>query len=87
LPPTFLQCAINRDCLAVLPALVAAGRIAVLGLGAGTIAHLVCAYYPDRVVDGWELDPAVIKVARQHMGMQQLEDEGSLVRTPQSSSP
>jgi len=66
---------------------VAAGRIAVLGLGAGTIAHLVCAYYPDRVVDGWELDPAVIKVARQHMGMQQLEDEGSLVRTPQSSSP
>lgn len=28
---------------------------------------------------GWELDPAVVEVARQHMGVSKLEDEGRLV--------
>jgi spermidine synthase len=47
--------------------------------GAGTIAQLVHACYPDRVMHGWELDPAVVDLAQQHMGMQQLTDCGCLV--------
>jgi spermidine synthase len=47
--------------------------------GAGTIAQLVHACYPDRVMHGWELDPAVVALAQQHMGLQQLIDSGCLV--------
>lgn len=39
-----------------------------LGLGAGTLAHLVAAYHPGRRMEAWELDPAVIMAARKHMG-------------------
>jgi hypothetical protein len=28
---------------------------------------------------GWELDAAVVDVARQHMGLQELQDSGALV--------
>lgn len=47
--------------------------------GAGTIAHLVHHFYPQRSMHGWELDPAVVAVAQQHMGLQALQDAGCLV--------
>eukprot|EP00879_Flechtneria_rotunda_P020406 GHRR01021469.1.p1 GENE.GHRR01021469.1~~GHRR01021469.1.p1 ORF type:complete len:226 (+),score=75.56 GHRR01021469.1:102-779(+) len=67
------------DGLALLPALVPPGPIAILGLGAGTIAHLIHAYYPERLLHGWELDPLVVMMAEQHMGLKQLTDTGTLV--------
>ncbi|KAF6251615.1 S-adenosyl-L-methionine-dependent methyltransferase [Scenedesmus sp. NREL 46B-D3] len=67
------------DCLALLPAVAPAGPLAILGLGAGTIAQLVHALYPERVMHGWELDPAVVGLAQQHMGLQPLTDRGCLV--------
>lgn len=47
--------------------------------GAGTIAHIVHALYPQRQMHGWELDPAVVALAQQHMGLQQLTNNGCLV--------
>lgn len=47
--------------------------------GAGTIAHLVHQLYPERQMHGWELDPVVVSLAQQHMGLQQLQDTGCLV--------
>jgi hypothetical protein len=47
--------------------------------GAGTIAHLINTLYPERQMHGWELDPAVVAVAQQHMGLQALQDAGCLV--------
>ncbi|WIA11962.1 hypothetical protein OEZ85_012044 [Tetradesmus obliquus] len=67
------------DCLALLPAVVPEGPVAILGLGAGTIAHIVHALYPQRQMHGWELDPAVVALAQQHMGLQQLTNNGCLV--------
>jgi len=49
--------------------------------GAGTIAHLVHHFYPERCMHGWELDPAVVALAQQHMGLQALQDAGCLVST------
>jgi spermidine synthase len=66
------------DALALLPALVPPGPIALLGLGAGTVAHLMHAHHPDRVLRGWELDGSVVALARMHMGMAELEDSGAL---------
>lgn len=50
--------------------------------GAGTIAHLVHHFYPERQMHGWELDPAVLAVGQQHMGLQELQDAGCLVSRP-----
>jgi hypothetical protein len=47
--------------------------------GAGTIAHLTHHFYPERTLHGWELDPAVVAVAQQHMGLRDLEQAGCLV--------
>lgn len=68
-----------RDALTMLPALTPPGPVAILGLGAGTIAHLVHHLYPERQMHGWELDAAVVAVAQEHMGMQALQDAGCLV--------
>jgi hypothetical protein len=47
--------------------------------GAGTAAHLLARYAPDRLVHGWELDPVVVMMADMHMGMGQLTAAGRLV--------
>ncbi|KAF8071132.1 hypothetical protein HT031_001214 [Scenedesmus sp. PABB004] len=67
------------DALAVLPAWCPPGPLAVLGLGAGTVAHLVAALFPGRVTHGWELDAAVVELAQQHMGLAPLVRDGALV--------
>ncbi len=47
--------------------------------GAGTVAHLMNHFWPGVKMEGWELDPKIYPVARDHMGLQQLEDSGALV--------
>lgn len=49
--------------------------------GAGTVAHLIHAFWPERKMVGWELDGELLPVVRAHMGLQQLEDSGALVST------
>ncbi len=47
--------------------------------GAGTVAHLMNHFWLGVKMEGWELDPKIYPVARDHMGLQQLEDSGALV--------
>ena len=55
--------------------------IGVLGLGAGTCAREFAQFYPAdrRRVVGWEIDPAIVHLARSHFGMVELETSGRLV--------
>ncbi|KAG1661856.1 hypothetical protein FOA52_011623 [Chlamydomonas sp. UWO 241] len=55
------------------------GPIGILGLAAGTAAHMVAAHYPKACMDGWELDGVVVEAARAHMGLARLEESGQLV--------
>jgi spermidine synthase len=45
------------------------GRVAVLGNAGGTTARAMGVYYPDAVIDGVELDPAVSDVGLEWFGM------------------
>ncbi|DBA81050.1 TPA: hypothetical protein ACH3X2_007250 [Trebouxia sp. C0005] len=67
------------DIGSLLPGLVPDGPIGILGLGAGTVPHLMNHFWPGVKMEGWELDPKIYPVARDHMGLQQLEDSGALV--------
>jgi spermidine synthase len=46
-------------------------RIAILGLGGGTAARLYTASYPRARIDGVEIDPAVLSVARRYFDMRE----------------
>lgn len=63
---------------AVDPLLPAEGAFAVLGLGGGTVAQNIHKYWPEREMEGWELDPEVIDAARPHLGIAELEAKGRL---------
>lgn len=63
------------DVFATLPPIVPTGPIGVLGFGAGSAARLLLELYPRTVVHGWELDPAVIDVAREYFGLSRLESD------------
>mmetsp|Transcript_26647 Transcript_26647/g.47421 ORF Transcript_26647/g.47421 Transcript_26647/m.47421 type:complete len:348 (-) Transcript_26647:1036-2079(-) len=67
------------DELAVIDAVAPEGPLAILGLGSGTIAHIINSFAPQRVVHGWELDEEVINVSRKYMGLGSLEEQGALV--------
>jgi spermidine synthase len=45
-------------------------RVAILGNAAGTTARALGVYYPDAVIDGVELDPAVSDVGRRYFGLE-----------------
>jgi len=66
------------DQLAAVEALVPEGPIAVIGLGAGTVVHLIRSFSPEREFHGWELDPEVVSAARRFFGLGALEEGGSL---------
>lgn len=68
-----------RDVGCLLPGLVPEGPIGILGLGAGTVAHLMHRFWPEVKMEGWELDAEIIPVARAYMGLKMLEDCGALV--------
>lgn len=60
------------------PVLPAEGSIAFLGFAGGTGALSVNKYWPERKMEGWELDQEVIDVVRPHLGVSTLEDKGKL---------
>ncbi|KAG8095794.1 hypothetical protein GUJ93_ZPchr0013g35889 [Zizania palustris] len=75
-----------------LPAAVPRGPVALLGLGAGTAAHLMLKFYPWLQLVGWEIDPKIIELSRDYFGLSDLEKEtesgGSLsVRIGDALSP
>ncbi|GFZ17403.1 S-adenosyl-L-methionine-dependent methyltransferases superfamily protein [Actinidia rufa] len=63
------------DVFATLPPLLPPGPIAILGFGAGSAARSILELHPDSVVHGWELDPAVISVAREYFGLSRIEKQ------------
>ncbi|CAN6314217.1 unnamed protein product [Urochloa humidicola] len=56
-----------------LPPVVPLGPVALLGLGAGTAAHLMLRFWPWLQLIGWEIDPMIIELSRQYFGMSDLE--------------
>jgi len=44
-------------------------RIAILGLAAGTTARQATAVFPNVVIDGFEIDSAIVEVGREYFGM------------------
>lgn len=46
-------------------------HIAILGLGGGTAARLYSAAYPRATIDGVEIDPAIVSVARRYFDMRE----------------
>ncbi|XP_031261423.1 uncharacterized protein LOC116142283 [Pistacia vera] len=61
------------DVFATLPPILPPGPIGILGFGAGSAARLILELYPEVVIHGWELDPSVIKVAKEFFGLVKLE--------------
>jgi spermidine synthase len=57
------------DDMALVPAVVPAGPVGILGLGAGCAARLLRHFWPERPVVGWELDPVVVDVAREFFAL------------------
>ena len=47
--------------------------------GSGTVAHVLHEYFPERKMQGWELDEVVLDAALQHMGLEDLGRTGALV--------
>lgn len=62
----------------LLPSTSSEGPIAILGLGAGTIARMIHYLYPSVKMEGWELDPAIVAGGRLWMGLNDVEASGSL---------
>lgn len=62
------------DAFATLPPLLPRPSLAVLGFGAGSAARALLHFFPDVSVHGWELDPAVLAVARDFFGLAELEE-------------
>lgn len=62
-----------HDVFASLPPLLREGPVGILGLGAGTVARLLLHIWPSLHLEGWELDPEVVRVGRQYFGLSDLE--------------
>lgn len=70
------------DEFASLPAVIPPGPIAILGLGGGTVAHLMLDNWPSLHLEGWELDGILIDQAREYFGLSNLEkpnDSGGIL--------
>lgn len=72
-----------HDVFASLPPLLPEGPIGILGLGAGTVARLLLHIWPSLHLEGWELDPEVVRVGRQYFGLADLESLQGRERTPE----
>jgi len=72
------------DAFALLPATVDARAnegsmmIGILGFGAGTCARTLLRHHSSVRMVGWELDPAIVRLARRHFGVEELERSGAL---------
>ncbi|VAI24526.1 unnamed protein product [Triticum turgidum subsp. durum] len=65
--------AIIQDEFVSLPPVVPRGPVALLGLGAGTAAHMMLEVWPWIQLIGWEIDPTIIELSRDYFGMSNLE--------------
>ena len=65
------------DLFACLPPLLPDGPIGILGLGAGTAARIIHHFWPQIDLNGWELDPAGVMVARRFFNLYELEESGT----------
>ncbi|KAL2321786.1 hypothetical protein Fmac_026165 [Flemingia macrophylla] len=63
------------DVFATLPPILPPGPLALLGFGAGTAARLILDLHPAAILHAWELDPAVLQVARQYFNLARLEHQ------------
>jgi len=63
------------DAFAALPPLLPRPSLAVLGFGAGSAARALLHFHPGLSVHGWELDPAVLAVARDFFGLAELRKD------------
>lgn len=61
------------DVFATVPPLLPHGTLAILGMGAGTAAHLLLHFWPSIEIQGWELDPVVISVGRKYFDLLHME--------------
>uniref|UniRef100_M8AUU3 Uncharacterized protein n=1 Tax=Aegilops tauschii TaxID=37682 RepID=M8AUU3_AEGTA len=61
--------AFNEDECVSLPTVVPRGPVALLGLGAGTAAHMMLEVWPWIQLIGWEIDPTVIELSRDYFGI------------------
>ncbi|ONK55945.1 uncharacterized protein A4U43_C10F2560 [Asparagus officinalis] len=61
------------DEFASLPAIIPKGPIAILGLGAGTAAHLLLDLWPSLHIEGWEIDEILVDMSRDYFGLSALE--------------
>ncbi|KAJ4961752.1 hypothetical protein NE237_021662 [Protea cynaroides] len=61
------------DEFASLPAVVPQGPIAILGLGGGTVAHLMLDIWPSLKLEGWDIDGILVDKAREYFGLSDLE--------------
>lgn len=61
------------DEFASLPAVIPQGPIAILGLGAGTAAHLMLDLWPSFHIESWEIDEILIDIAREYFALSDLE--------------
>ena len=59
------------DNFLIAPALAPEGDILILGMGAGTSAKQMLELFPERNIDGVEIDPTVIKVAEEYFELPQ----------------
>jgi spermidine synthase len=61
------------DTFLAVPALLEEppGRVAVLGNAGGTIARAFAVFWPEAVIDGVEIDPAVSAAGRRYLGMRE----------------
>ncbi|XP_016511166.1 uncharacterized protein LOC107828391 [Nicotiana tabacum] len=63
------------DVLATLPPILPPGPLGILGFGAGSAAKLILEIYPQGVIRGYELDPAVVSVGREYFGLSKVEKQ------------
>lgn len=65
--------------------------VLILGLGGGTVAHLLAKKFPGIIIDGVELDPAIVKVGERYFALNEIPnlrvivaDAYRLVQKPES---
>ena len=74
--PDVLQVRYTQDMLAVFPfAKRPPQRGLLIGLGGGAMVHALRTYVPELALDVVEIDPVVVRFAREHFGVQALEDQ------------
>ena len=69
--PTFLGFAYTKVAFAGLALAEDVKRIAIVGLGGGTMPVFLRHYYPNATIDVVEIDPDVVKVAKEYFGFRE----------------